>query len=441
MIETWRSAVAAGDPGWQHTARANVAAWQNHDIGLKAVFSHQGKVLAVAFSPDGKAVFTRSDDKSARIWTITELPDDLPRLSTSVELVTGLQFDEQGSVRTLDGAAWQQRRERLGREGGPPETGRRWRLDPILFGSEPTARARAWIERERWAEAGAAFNEVVLARPFDTEVLLERARFHAARSRPDKAGDDSVQAYIQGSRDSKLIETIVRNEALFHRAIAQVPDSAATLWSQRGDEHARSQRWAEAAVDYGQAARLQPEDLTHIQRQILSHAAAGDLDELSRVRSDLLDRLGPTTDQHKADNAAWSAALAPGLDAHVEAVVRLAECAVKPTPNAPLMLTSLDTLGAALYRAGRFEDAIRRLEASTRFMNGVGGPKDWVFLAMAHHRLGHRDQAHLYLERLHSRQPSTHPNFWYEVEIRLLQNEAEATILYDPVFPADPFAH
>jgi hypothetical protein len=31
--------------------------------------------------------------------------------------------------------------------------------------------------------------------------------------------------------------------------------------------------------------------------------------------------------------------------------------------------------------------------------------------------------------------------FWDELEIRILRSEAEALILYDPVFPADPFAH
>jgi hypothetical protein len=41
-------------------------------------------------------------------------------------------------------------------------------------------------------------------------------------------------------------------------------------------------------------------------------------------------------------------------------------------------------------------------------------------------------------KRLRSRGPSTDPNgFWNELEVRLLGNEAEATILYDPAFPAD----
>jgi hypothetical protein len=60
---------------------------------------------------------------------------------------------------------------------------------------------------------------------------------------------------------------------------------------------------------------------------------------------------------------------------------------------------------------------------------------------MAHHRLGHRDEARRWLERLRNRQPNAGPNqFWDELEIRMLRSEAEALVLYDPVFPADPFA-
>jgi len=214
------------------------------------------------------------------------------------------------------------------------------------------------------------------------------------------------------------------------------------LWSQRGDDHARRQQWAEAAADYGQAVQLQPEDLTYRQRQILSHGAAGDLDELWRVRSDLLKRFGPTTNPLKANDAAWYAALAPGLDAHVEPLVRLAELAVNGAPDASRKGISLNTLGAARYRAGRFEDAIRRLEESIQLGNGIRLPQGWLFQAMAHHRLGHRKKARFYLVVTSSRQPSADADpdeFWNEVEIRLLQNEAEATILYDPIFPADPF--
>jgi hypothetical protein len=61
---------------------------------------------------------------------------------------------------------------------------------------------------------------------------------------------------------------------------------------------------------------------------------------------------------------------------------------------------------------------------------------------MAHYRLGHRDEARRWLDRLREHVPSSvHDQFWNELEIRLLRSEAEAVVIYDPVFPADPFAH
>jgi hypothetical protein len=94
-----------------------------------------------------------------------------------------------------------------------------------------------------------------------------------------------------------------------------------------------------------------------------------------------------------------------------------------------------------LYRAGRPDQAIGRLEEAIRARDGVGVPADWAFLAMAHDRLGHRDAARRWLDRLREHQPSMAPDqFWYELEVRLLRSEAEAVILYDPVFPDDPFA-
>ena len=101
----------------------------------------------------------------------------------------------------------------------------------------------------------------------------------------------------------------------------------------------------------------------------------------------------------------------------------------------------MTTLGAALYRAGRYDQAIGRLEEAIRARGGVGLPGDWAFLALAHHRLGHRDLARRWLDRLREHRPSEDPaRYWDELEIRLLRGEAEAVVLDDPVFPDDPFA-
>jgi hypothetical protein len=69
----------------------------------------------------------------------------------------------------------------------------------------------------------------------------------------------------------------------------------------------------------------------------------------------------------------------------------------------------LNTLGAALHRAGRFQEAISRLEEGIRKRDGTSLPQDWAFLSMAHQRLGHRREARRWLDRLWTYRPSENP--------------------------------
>jgi tetratricopeptide (TPR) repeat protein len=401
--------------------------------------THQDGVRAVAFSPDGKTVLTGSDDHTARLWDVSELPDNPERISTWVEVITGLELDESGSVNVLNNTTWLERREKLDTQGGPPTTGPRWSLDPILFGPDPTARARAWIERMRWAEAEAAFDDAVVARPFDTAILLERARFLAAHSPGQKADDDFARAYILGNRERALLETISSSESIFRRVVAESADSAAPLWANRGESLAKRQWWTETAAAIGGAVRLRPEDLDYRHHQILVLLAAGDRTDLRRSRADMLDRFRMTTDPMIANNVAWYSVMAEGEEPDLSETVRLAELAVNGAPERRKG-DILNTLGAALYRAGRIAEAVRRLEEGIQERKGVSSEADWVFLALAHHRLGHHDEARRWLDRFRDRRPRLGPNaFWRELEIRLLRAEAEAVVLWDPIFPADPF--
>jgi hypothetical protein len=61
---------------------------------------------------------------------------------------------------------------------------------------------------------------------------------------------------------------------------------------------------------------------------------------------------------------------------------------------------------------------------------------------MAHYQLGHRAEARHWLDRFQSyRANEDFDASWDELQIRLLRSEAEALVLYDPIFPSDPFAH
>ena len=173
----------------------------------------------------------------------------------------------------------------------------------------------------------------------------------------------------------------------------------------------------------------------------LALLGSGDRAGWRRSIAALLDRFGGTINSRTANDVAWACALGPEATADPGVPVRLAEVAVQGTTTQATRPNYLNTLGAALYRAGRFDEAIRRLEEGIQAPGRGGIPSDWPFLAMAHHRLGHRDEARRWLDRLREHQPSEDPDqFWDELEIRLLRSEAEAVVLYDPAFPDDPFA-
>jgi WD40 repeat protein/tRNA A-37 threonylcarbamoyl transferase component Bud32 len=87
-----------------------------------------------------------------------------------------------------------------------------------------------------------------------------------------------------------------------------------------------------------------------------------------------------------------------GKEAYVRAL-RRAEAAVRLAPENSFLL---NTLGVAQYRAGRYADALNTLTQSEKLNATKEGsiPADLVFLAMAQHQLGKKDEAKATLYRL-----------------------------------------
>jgi tetratricopeptide (TPR) repeat protein len=108
----------------------------------------------------------------------------------------------------------------------------------------------------------------------------------------------------------------------------------------------------------------------------------------------------------------------------------------------------------ALLRLGRTQEAVA--EATSRLNDDASwhsNSLNWLLLALAHQRLGHHEEAVDWLNRAvrsvedHRRDlpagvlPARLVRFepdWRDFQI--LRAEAEAAILYDPLWPADPFA-
>ncbi len=78
LIASWQAAREATiHPGktWPEPAcRAGSA----NTLGPRAVFSHEGRVALVAFSPDGQTIVTCGGDNTARLWNAGHGPTVLP---------------------------------------------------------------------------------------------------------------------------------------------------------------------------------------------------------------------------------------------------------------------------------------------------------------------------------------------------------------------------
>jgi tetratricopeptide (TPR) repeat protein len=352
-------------------------------IGRPMLHASSGsRYLRAAFSPDGRFVLT-NDLNTVRLWDVpAPLPQSLPRLAAWVETATGLDLDERGSVHVLDRAVWLERRSRLEQLGGPPPPDPAARLDLILYGADPAARGDAWKQRGHWDRAEEAYAEAIRARPLERSIWDALARLHAERGRLDRA--------------------------------------AATL---------------------ADAVRRMPEDAGLRRRWGLALLASGDRSGWQGATAALLDRLGSTINPRTANDVAWACSSGPDATGDSDRPLRLAEAAAQGADEF-LKADALRTLGAVLYRTGRCDGAMLRLAEAIQARGGEGGPADWAFLAMAHHRLGHRAEARRWLDRLREYRPSEDPaRLWDELEARVLRSEAEAVILNDRVLPADPFAH
>jgi len=127
------------------------------------------------------------------------------------------------------------------------------------------------------------------------------------------------------------------------------------------------------------------------------------------------------------NDAAWLLAGDPSSRLHDPArALGLASAAVA---KAPRQGEFWNTLGVARYRSGDSAGAVEALGESTRLRRG-GDAYDWCFLAMAHHRLGHADDARRWLAEIARAARGSPPA---DEELTRFRAEAESLLGRPPV--------
>jgi tetratricopeptide (TPR) repeat protein len=139
------------------------------------------------------------------------------------------------------------------------------------------------------------------------------------------------------------------------------------------------------------------------------------------------------------NNQAWLLATGRPFRQDLDRALRLSLRAVELAPGQQV---SLNTRGVILYRAGRYAEAVTILEQSLEAGRGQFDAFDLFFLAMAHHRLGHRDEARRCFDRAVAWMSHPGPLTDQHVkELAAFHTEAEA-VLAGPAseLPDDVFA-
>ncbi len=424
---------------------------------------HADEVFGAAFTPDGRFVLTTGKDQTARVWewhtgkpiappftlggwgwSALVTPDgryavvaggapalwafDLTDLAEPAslgagqlcllgEVVSGQRL-EGSDVAALTTDEWLERW-RSFRERHP----RSALLEPPDAAAWHRRQAEAFAEAGRWPAATWHLDRLIAAGPgrgfggvppptLSWQPYLDRARAYAALGKRDQAAEDITRAIDRGAGGWKV-------------------------WLDRGQAHAALHRWDQAAADHLKAVELGASSDRALSAHAILRLAVGDEKGYRRTCADMLERFGKTETPRIANNVAWVCSYAPGAVADLTPAIELA---AKVARSHPKKYATLNTEGAILFRAGKYPEAVAKLNAARREHPRGGAPFDYLFLALAHHHLKHSDEARDCLKK-GSRladlaeegkldDPTLRmPLFWIQrLELQVLRREAEKLI-------------
>jgi serine/threonine protein kinase/tetratricopeptide (TPR) repeat protein len=157
------------------------------------------------------------------------------------------------------------------------------------------------------------------------------------------------------------------------------------FWYSWGVRYAQAKKWDRAAAAFERATAQKPNDHWSWCFRALVNLQMANKDEYRKVCTAMLTRLGNTKDPQTAARVVYTCVVAPYAMPDPARLVPLAEL------GATAWRGNDRIVAAALYRAGRFEEALRKFtELRTESTNDLW---ETCFLAMTYHRLGRPEDA------------------------------------------------
>jgi tetratricopeptide (TPR) repeat protein len=219
-------------------------------------------------------------------------------------------------------------------------------------------------KRKQWPEALWYMTALIAAQPGDVELYVQRADVHE-----------------QQGHQTELVADLERAVEL---------DAGVEVVRRLIDQRASLGQWEQAKELFGAVApeQLALSDLHH---HALVQLKSGDEVGYRDLCADLVEPIAGDIDPSFTNAIAWLCAVGPAAEADAQRAATAIEQVLAdiPADAKDVRYSLLNTLGAVLYRAGSYQQAIDRFNEGLALHGSKGQLQDWIFLAMAHHQLGH----------------------------------------------------
>ena len=271
--------------------------------------------------------------------------------------------------------------------------------------------------------------------------FFQQAKEHAAGGRLDQAADAFGKALNQiedpnpyGTARLRVVDQFISSDELFERVL-ELRANDVNLWSHRAHHFAKVGRWEDSIACFQKRLDLAPDGAGLWQIYSLALLAQNDEPAYRNLCEKMLAAFADNSNCNEAAHAALAMVLLPDSVNDKQRAFRLAERAARDNSNSVWWINM--TFAAWLYRLDRLEEALVWFDK--------GKDEDYqgfslCYLAMAHHRLGHAEEARRCVDAIrHKKSEWTEATTWYHrVRVDRLIVEMDSVLAAEPNKPQTP---